>query len=128
MPQPSLLRNRQAAAYRAVCCLECATSAALQCSRRPSPAFILLLSQDTVGFRACRRLANPSWRRIDMKHWVLTVLCLQVCWLLLAIKQDQPKNTVVAALRDRCEQAALEGSWVSAFLSSSPNLSHLASL
>ena len=32
---------------------------------------------------------------------------------MLAIKQDHPKNTHVARLRDRCEQAALEGSWVS---------------
>ena len=39
-------------------------------------------------------------------------VCAQVCWLLLAIKQDQPKNLYVAALRDRCERAALEGSWV----------------
>ena len=37
---------------------------------------------------------------------------MQICWLLLAIKQDQPKNLYVAALRDRCEHAALEGSWV----------------
>ena len=36
---------------------------------------------------------------------------LQTYWLLLAISQDQPKNTHVAALRDACEQAALEGYW-----------------
>ena len=29
------------------------------------------------------------------------------------MKQDQPKNLYVAVMRDRCERAALEGSWVS---------------
>lgn len=37
---------------------------------------------------------------------------LQTYWLLLAISQDQPRNKHVAAVRDRCEQAALEGFWV----------------
>ncbi|BDA49060.1 probable phosphatidylinositol 4-kinase beta [Coccomyxa sp. Obi] len=32
-------------------------------------------------------------------------------WILLAISQDQPKNKYVSDLRDRCERAALEGSW-----------------
>ena len=35
----------------------------------------------------------------------------QTYWLLLAISQDQPRNQAVASLRDRCEQAALEGHW-----------------
>lgn len=38
--------------------------------------------------------------------------CPQVYWLLLAMSQDQPKNTHIAELRDRCERAALEGYWV----------------
>lgn len=49
---------------------------------------------------------------------VLVDLCAQslriavkTYWLLLAISQDNPKNTHVAALRDKCEQAALEGHW-----------------
>ena len=37
----------------------------------------------------------------------------QVYWLLSAIAQDQPKNKAVVELRDNCERAALEGSWVS---------------
>ena len=37
---------------------------------------------------------------------------LQTYWLLLAVSQDQPKNKYVAELRDCCERAALEGSWV----------------
>ena len=37
---------------------------------------------------------------------------MQVYWLLLAISQDQTKNTYVAELRDQCERAALEGYWV----------------
>lgn len=37
---------------------------------------------------------------------------MQVYWLLLAISQDQLKNTYVAELRDQCERAALEGYWV----------------
>ena len=36
----------------------------------------------------------------------------QVYWLLSAIAQDQPKNKAVGELRDMCERAALEGSWV----------------
>lgn len=40
----------------------------------------------------------------------------QTYWLLLAISQDQPKNKYVSDLRDRCERAALEGSWVSAWM------------
>lgn len=36
---------------------------------------------------------------------------LQTYWLLLAISQDLPKDAHVAALRDACEQAALEGHW-----------------
>ena len=39
-------------------------------------------------------------------------LHLQTYWLLLAVSQDQPKNKYVAELRDCCERAALEGSWV----------------
>jgi hypothetical protein len=42
----------------------------------------------------------------------------QTYWLLLAISQDQPRNKHIAAVRDRCEMAALEGYWVSAVLSS----------
>jgi hypothetical protein len=38
---------------------------------------------------------------------------VQTYWLLLAISQDQPKNKHIAEARDRCEQAALEGYWVS---------------
>ena len=38
---------------------------------------------------------------------------MQVYWLLTAIAQDQPKNKAVGELRDNCERAALEGSWVS---------------
>ena len=37
---------------------------------------------------------------------------VQVYWLLSAIAQDQPKNKAVGELRDMCERAALEGSWV----------------
>ncbi len=37
---------------------------------------------------------------------------MQTYWLLLAVSQDQPKNKYVAELRDCCERAALEGSWV----------------
>ena len=37
---------------------------------------------------------------------------VQTYWLLLAVSQDQPKNKYVAELRDCCERAALEGSWV----------------
>lgn len=36
---------------------------------------------------------------------------LQAYWLLLAISQDHPKDAHVVALRDACEQAALEGHW-----------------
>ena len=39
-------------------------------------------------------------------------MALQVYWLLSAIAQDQPKNKAVGELRDNCERAALEGSWV----------------
>jgi len=38
-------------------------------------------------------------------------LSVQTYWLLLAISQDYPKEAHVASLRDRCEQAALEGHW-----------------
>lgn len=38
-------------------------------------------------------------------------LAVKTYWLLLAISQDQPRNTHVAQLRDWCEQAALEGHW-----------------
>ena len=37
----------------------------------------------------------------------------QVYWLLLAYTQDHPKDRNVIELRDRCEQAAMEGYWVS---------------
>ena len=40
-------------------------------------------------------------------------MIVQVYWLLSAISQDQPKNKAVGELRDMCERAALEGSWVS---------------
>lgn len=40
------------------------------------------------------------------------VCAVQTYWLLLAVSQDQPKNKYVAELRDCCERAALEGSWV----------------
>lgn len=39
-------------------------------------------------------------------------MTVQVYWLLSAIAQDQPKNKAVGELRDNCERAALEGSWV----------------
>lgn len=39
-------------------------------------------------------------------------IVMQVYWLLTAIAQDQPKNKAVGELRDNCERAALEGSWV----------------
>lgn len=42
---------------------------------------------------------------------------LQTYWLLLAVSQDQPKNKYVAELRDCCERAALEGSWVCSLVS-----------
>jgi len=38
-------------------------------------------------------------------------IAVKTYWLLLAISQDNPQNENVAALRDRCEQAALEGHW-----------------
>jgi hypothetical protein len=38
-------------------------------------------------------------------------IAVKTYWLLLAISQDNPQNANVAALRDRCEQAALEGHW-----------------
>ncbi|KAL4540940.1 hypothetical protein Ndes2526B_g05495 [Nannochloris sp. 'desiccata'] len=38
-------------------------------------------------------------------------VAVKTYWLLLAISQDNPLNKNVAALRDRCEQAALEGHW-----------------
>lgn len=44
---------------------------------------------------------------------VLIRIMMQVYWLLTAIAQDQPKNKAVGELRDNCERAALEGSWVS---------------
>ena len=45
-----------------------------------------------------------------------TQFCLQTYWLLLAISQDQQRNKHIASLRDRCEQAALNGYWVSSSL------------
>jgi hypothetical protein len=42
---------------------------------------------------------------------LLAASCLQAYWLLLAISQDQPKDGNVVALRDACEQAALQGQW-----------------
>jgi len=45
-----------------------------------------------------------------MSHYC--VCAVQTYWLLLAVSQDQPKNKYVAELRDCCERAALEGSWV----------------
>ena len=53
--------------------------------------------------------------------------CLQTYWLLLAISQDQPKNTHVASLRDWCEQAALEGHWDLPFRASKLALSPVRS-
>ena len=38
-------------------------------------------------------------------------IAVKTYWLLLAISQDNPKNTHVAALRDHCEHAGLEGHW-----------------
>ena len=38
-------------------------------------------------------------------------VAVKTYWLLLAISQDNPRNTHVAGLRDRCEQAGLEGHW-----------------
>lgn len=38
-------------------------------------------------------------------------IAVKTYWLLLAISQDNPRNRHVSTLRDRCEQAALEGHW-----------------
>ena len=53
-----------------------------------------------------------------VREQVLTKTIMQVYWLLTAIAQDQPKNKAVGELRDNCERAALEGSWVSIRMSS----------
>ena len=39
-------------------------------------------------------------------------LSAQVYWLLLAYTQDFPKEKYAEELRDRCEEAALDGYWV----------------
>ena len=39
-------------------------------------------------------------------------LAVQVYWLLLAHTQDFPKEKYAEELRDRCEEAALDGYWV----------------
>ena len=36
----------------------------------------------------------------------------QVYWLVMATTQDHPRDTYAEELRDRCEQAALDGYWV----------------
>lgn len=48
----------------------------------------------------------------ETAHAEANMLVVQTYWLLLAVSQDQPKNKYVAELRDCCERAALEGSWV----------------
>lgn len=58
-------------------------------------------------------------------------IAVKTYWLLLAIAQDQPKNKYVENLKDRCEQAALEGYWEPPFrdtrlLPMSPNNSFIA--
>ena len=53
-----------------------------------------------------------SRRQAAPRYQYLHVLVVQTYWLLLAVSQDQPKNKYVAELRDCCERAALEGSWV----------------
>jgi hypothetical protein len=50
--------------------------------------------------------AQP-WRLLS-----LSCFAVQVSWLLLALFQDQPNNNHIQLFRDRCERAALQGSWV----------------
>ncbi|PRW56340.1 phophatdylinositol 4-kinase [Chlorella sorokiniana] len=99
-------------------------------------ALTYLYKSQSAGVRdyLCNRLYGLPEREVERYLSQLTQLCFQrpgsslerviidLCaqslriavktyWLLLAISQDQPKNTHVAALRDACEQAALEGHW-----------------
>lgn len=62
----------------------------------------------------CMLRPNSSLERvlIDLCSRSLR-LAIKTYWLLLAISQDNPSDMHVVALRDRCEQAALEGTWVS---------------
>ncbi|KAK2076370.1 hypothetical protein QBZ16_000895 [Prototheca wickerhamii] len=60
----------------------------------------------------CMLQPNSSLERvlIDLCSRSLRI-AVKTYWLLLAISQDNPTDTHVIALRDRCEQAALEGTW-----------------
>ena len=84
----------------------------IACASRPAmPQCMDLPSNETHAH---------SWPQIHPSHTNIRACPAQICWLLLAIKQDQPKNLYVAALRDRCERAALEGSWVCSHALSDP--------
>ena len=62
---------------------------------------------------ACPSSDNALNANAAQPWMALYALChAQVYWLLTAISQDQPKNKAVGELRDNCERAALEGSWV----------------
>lgn len=54
---------------------------------------------------------HPLQLRNPHQHACTPACCPQTYWLLLAISQDLPKDAHVAALRDACEQAALQGHW-----------------
>ncbi|RMZ54893.1 hypothetical protein APUTEX25_000410, partial [Auxenochlorella protothecoides] len=60
----------------------------------------------------CMIRPNSSLERviIDLCSRSLRI-AIKTYWLLLAISQDNPHDLHVIALRDRCEQAALEGTW-----------------
>lgn len=44
--------------------------------------------------------------------WYQQAPAVQVHWMMLAYTQDHPRDTYAEDLRDRCEQAALDGYWV----------------
>ncbi|KAL4457452.1 hypothetical protein ABPG75_012317 [Micractinium tetrahymenae] len=61
---------------------------------------------------AIQRGPNSSLGRVIVGLCAQSLrIAVKAYWLLLAISQDHPKDAQVVALRDACEQAALEGHW-----------------
>ena len=79
---------------------------------------VVTLVVDTRSFLWCCLIGTPLSRGTGAPRYLKIVqsqrqgVGMQTYWLLLAVSQDQPKNKYVAELRDCCERAALEGSWV----------------